>query len=382
MAMLELKAGIKELLSIAREKGASDLHLLVNNPPVIRIDGNLFPLGDYPELLPEDTHSIFQLITSDDQQQLFKVNRELDYSLEIPEISRVRVNVSLQRDSISFVFRLIPLKVPTFQELGLPEICKGLATLSKGLVLVTGPTGAGKSSTLAAMLNYLNQRAGKKIITIEDPIEYVFPRGKCLISQRQLGTDTNSFHDAIKHALRQDPNVIMIGEMRDLETVSNALTAAETGHLVLSTLHTRGAAASISRIIDVYPSPQQLTVRTQLANVLQGVISQTLQHRADGKGRVAAFEVMVATPAIRTLIREDKVAQIQGYIDSGQNEGMISMKQSLGKLLLAGVITEGEATSVAPSVKEAEVKTRDPFAFSDTTRGKYTPFTSGIVPQP
>jgi twitching motility protein PilT len=368
--MLELKTGIRELLGIARAKKASDLHLVVNNPPVLRIDGKLFPLGEYPELTGEDTQAIFQLITTEDQQQLFKVNRELDYSLEIPEISRVRVNVSLQRDSISFVFRLIPLKVPTFEELGLPDICKGLATLSKGLVLIT----------LAAMLNYLNQRVGKKIVTIEDPIEYVFPRGKCLISQRQLGNDTNSFHDAIKHALRQDPNVIMIGEMRDLETVSNALTAAETGHLVLSTIHTRGAAASISRII-VYPSPQQLTVRLQVANVLQGVISQTLQHRADGKGRVAAFEVMVATNAIRTLIREDKVAQIQGYIDSGQNEGMISMKKSLGKLVLAGVITEEEAMLVAPTVKEAEVRSRDPFAFTDTARGNYPSITGGVIQQ-
>ncbi len=380
--MLELKTGIKELLGVARAKGASDLHLVVNNPPVLRIDGNLFPLEEYPELTPEDTYSIFQSIASDEQQAIFKASRELDFSLEIPEISRVRVNVSLQRDSVSFVFRLIPIKVPTFTELGLPEVCKALATLPKGLVLVTGPTGAGKSSTMAAMLNYLNQRAGKKIVTIEDPIEYVFPRGKCLISQRQLGTDTNSFRDAIEHALRQDPNVIMIGEMRDLETVSNALTAAETGHLVLSTLHTRGAAASVSRIIDVYPSPQQLTVRTQLANVLQGVVSQSLLHRADGKGRVAAFEVMVATNAIRTLIRDDKVTQIQGFIETGQAEGMMSMNQSIGKLLLSGVITKEEAMSIAPTVKEAENRVKDPFAFTDTTRGKYTSVTNGMVSQP
>jgi twitching motility protein PilT len=222
------------------------------------------------------------------------------------------------------------------------------------------------------MLNYLNQRTGKKIVTIEDPIEYIFPRGTCLISQRQLGNDTNSFNEAIKHALRQDPNVIMIGEMRDLETVSNALTAAETGHLVLSTLHTRGAAASISRIVDVFPSPQQLTIRLQLANVLQGVISQALLHRVDGKGRVAAFEIMVTNNAIRSLIREDKITQIQNYIESGQNEGMISMKQSLGKLLQAGLITPEEAISVAPSVKEAENKIKSRFDFSDIIRDKNT----------
>ena len=368
---MEIATDIKELLTLAREKKASDLHLVVGNPPVLRIDGTLFPLTEYPEFASEDTRAIFNSIASEDQQQIFKIQRELDYSLEIPEVSRVRVNVSRQRDSISLVFRLVPLSVPTFKELGIPEICKGLATLTKGLVLVTGPTGAGKSSTLAAMLGYLNQHVGKKIVTIEDPIEYVFPRGKSLITQRQLGSDTNSFEEGIKHSLRQDPNVIMIGEMRDLDTVSNALTAAETGHLVLSTLHTRGAAASISRIIDVYPSPQQLTVRLQVANVLQGVISQTLHRRSDNKGRVAAFEVMIATNAIRTLIRDDKIAQMQGFIESGQNEGMISMKQSLAKLVLAGLISEQEATSDISSAKEAEIRTRDPFAFVDTNQGKY-----------
>ncbi len=347
---------ISSLLRIALARGASDLHFVVPNPPVLRINGRLTILDDWPKVSPEITSEIFHSITSKFQQQMFEQEQELDFSLEMPEISRFRVNVSLQRGNVSLVFRLVPLKVPTMEELGLPEICKKLALLPRGLVLVTGPTGSGKSSTLAAMLNYLNENEGKKVVTIEDPIEYVFPTGKCVISQRQLGSDTKSFGAAVERALRQDPNVIMIGEMRDLATMSSALTAAETGHLVLSTIHTRGAAQSISRIIDVFPAAQQQLIRIQLANVLEGVISQALLRRADGKGRIAAFEVMLGTTAIRNLIREDKLTQIPVFMESGREDGMKLMHKDLEKLISDGTITAEEALTLVPGIKDAEAK--------------------------
>jgi len=349
---------INELLRIALTRGASDLHFVVPNPPVLRISGRLTILDNYPRVTPEMTASMFQSISSRTQQQTFEQEQELDFSYEIPEISRFRVNVSYQRGSISLVFRLIPLRIPTFEELGLPDICKTFALLPRGLVLVTGPTGSGKSSTLAAMLNYLNENSERKIVTIEDPIEYVFPTGKCVISQRQLGSDTKAFGTAVEHVLRQDPNVIMIGEMRDLETMSSALTAAETGHLVLSTLHTRGAAQSVSRIIDVFPAAQQQLITLQLANVLEGVISQALLRRADGKGRVAAFEVMVGTTAIRNLIRENKLNQVPVFMESGREEGMRLLHQELERLLLAGTITLEEALTLTRGTKEAEAMTK------------------------
>jgi twitching motility protein PilT len=355
---LDFSMEISSLLRIALAQGASDLHFVVPNPPVLRINGRLTTLDAWPRVTPEITSEIFHSVTSKIQQQMFEQEQELDFSLEMPELSRFRVNVSLQRGSVSLAFRLVPLKVPTMKELGLPEICKKLALLPRGLVLVTGPTGSGKSSTLAAMLNYLNENERKKVVTIEDPIEYVFPTGRCIISQRQLGSDTRSFGVAVERSLRQDPNVIMIGEMRDLATMSSALTAAETGHLVLSTLHTRGAAQSVSRIVDVFPAAQQQLIRIQLANVIEGVISQALLRRANGKGRVAAFEVMLGTTAIRNLIREDKLNQIPIFMESRPEDGMRLLHKDLERFVSDGTITVEEALTLTTGTKEAEAFTK------------------------
>jgi twitching motility protein PilT len=347
---------IGELLQIAIKRGASDIHLVVPNSPVLRIDGRLVVLDELPPLTPEISAEIFEAITSEAQRETFENEQELDFPLDIPDLSRFRVNASYQRGSISLVFRPILRDIPSFKELGLPEICKKLVMLPRGLILVTGPTGCGKSSTLAAMLNYLNENAEKKIVTIEDPIEYVYPTGKCIISQRHLGSDTRSFSNAVIHVLRQDPNVIMVGEMRDLETMASALTAAETGHLVLSTLHTRGAAPSISRIIDVFPAEQQTLIRTQLADVLEAVISQVLLKRADGKGRVAAFEIMLGTPAIKNLIRENKINQITSFIEVGIKEGMRTLDQDLERLLMRELITPKQVQAMTQGIDQIEIK--------------------------
>ncbi len=279
---------ITGLLGSALQKNASDVHLIVPYPPILRVDGRLTVLGEWPSVSPEMSASIFRAISSEKQQQIFDDQLELDFSYEVPGVSRFRVNASYRRGGISLVFRPIKSKIPTIDELGLPDICKALVQLPRGLILITGPAGSGKSSTLAAMLNYINEINEKNVITIEDPVEFLHQSKKCIISQRELGGDTKSFASSLTHVLRQDPDVIMIGEMRDLETMSTAITAAETGHLVLSTLHTRGAAESVSRIIDAFPAAQQTQIRTQLSDVLEGVISQVLLRRADGKGRIAA----------------------------------------------------------------------------------------------
>jgi twitching motility protein PilT len=329
---------IEDLLRVAVEKRASDLHITVAYPPSLRINGAIVPVEGAPPITPEDSARIFEIITTEAQRRAFYEQLELDFMCYIPELARFRVNACLQQGSLSISFRIIPLKVPTIDELGLPKVCKTLAMKHHGLVLVTGPTGVGKTTTMACMIKHINQYSARKVITIEDPIEYVHDRGSAMIVQRDLGSDTRSFHGALKHALRQDPDVILVGEMRDLETMSAALSAAETGHLVISTLHTIGAGDTIERIIDAFPPYQQQQVRLQLSLVLEGVLSQILLPRADGDGRVAAFEIMLGSFAIRNLIRESKIHQVNSVLEMGANGGMHTLAQDLKRLVKKGSI--------------------------------------------
>ena len=334
---------IEELLRLVVEKGASDLHLRVPSPPVLRIDGILTPLEELPNVTPQFMKESLEYITTERQRERFYNELELDMPFSIAGLARFRVNAFFQRGTISIAIRQVPLKVPTIDQLGLPPVCRTLAVKTKGLVLVTGPTGMGKSTTLAAMIDHLNRTERRNVITIEDPIEFLHHNEKCLIAQRDLGDDTKSFAIALKHALRQDPDVILVGEMRDLETISTAITAAETGHLVLSTLHTASAAQTIDRIIDVFPAHQQPQIRFQLSMVLEGVLSQFLLPRAGGKGRVAAFEIMIGTDAIRNLIRDARTEQINTYLQTGRQFGMQTMDQGLQELVRSGAVTLDDA---------------------------------------
>ncbi len=329
---------IEDLLRLAVARGASDLHVTVPYPPSLRLDGVITPIEGTPPLMPEDVKRIFESITTEDQRQKFYQKLELDFMYQLPDLARVRVNVCLQQGSLSISLRIIPLQVPTIDELCLPEVCKSLALKHHGLVLVTGPTGVGKTTTMACMINYINQHTARKIVTIEDPVEYVHHRSQGMIVQRDLGNDTRSFSEALRHALRQDPDVILVGEMRDLETMTTAISAAETGHLVISTLHTIGAADTIERIIDAFPPYQQQQIRLQLSLVLEGVLSQILLPRASGVGRVAAFEVMLGTFAIRNLIRESKTHQINTVLELGANGGMRSLSHDIKRLVREGKI--------------------------------------------
>jgi twitching motility protein PilT len=336
---------LAELLQHAVQYGASDLHLTASRPPMVRISGKLIGSGFETELGPEDTKALIYSVLTDDQKAKFEEEHELDFSIGIPGISRFRVNVFMQRGCVSGVFRTIGENIPTCEELGLTEPIQQLALLPRGLVCVTGPTGCGKSTTLAAMINLVNQQREGHIITIEDPIEFLHPHLRSTINQRELGSDTFSFPRALKAVLREDPNVILVGEMRDLETIAAALTLAETGHLVLSTLHTQDAASTVDRIIDVFPPYQQEQIRVMLASTLKGVISQVLIPKVDGQGRVAAREVMVVTSAISAIIREAKTHQIYSAIQTGSQHGMCTMEKSLGELYQAGLITEDDALS-------------------------------------
>ena len=284
---------IHEYLDITVKNRASDLHLKTNSVPIIRVDGELVPIRGEPPLTSKDTLEALEKLTDDKQRETFRQCYELDFAYSIPGTARFRVNIAMQRGSICLSLRLIPLEAPTIDQLGLPEICKQIVLKPRGLVLVTGPTGSGKSTTLAAMINYLNEQERRTVYCIEDPIEFIHKDKKCFVIQRELGGDTQSFKSALIHSLRHDPDVILVGEMRDLETMSTAITAAETGHLVLSTLHTIGAAATINRIIDVFPPSQQPQIRAQLAIVLQGVLTQVLLRRVDNNGRIASFEIML-----------------------------------------------------------------------------------------
>lgn len=338
---------MENLLRLAIEKGASDLHLGALSPPLLRIGGKIVPVEGQPRLTPETLKQYFEALATEKQRQEFYQQQELDFSYTLPGVSRFRVNACWQRGAISLVLRAIPAQIPALEKLGLPEVCKSLILKPRGLVLVTGPTGSGKSTTLASMIDYLNEREAKKVLTVEDPIEFLHSNKKCLVVQREVGEDTPSFASALKHALRQDPNVILVGEMRDLDTIATAITAAETGHLVLSTLHTSGAAQTVDRIIDVFPAHQQPQIRTQLAMIMEGVLCQTLLPRAGDKGRVAAFEIMVATSAIRNLIRDGKTFQIPTFIETGKQFGMQTLCQSLAALVKEGTVTLESALSSA-----------------------------------
>ncbi len=323
---------IDDLLRLTVDSNASDLHLRVAMPPTLRIDGKLVPQYQIPEMTADGMRQVLEDITSEEEQGNFYRDWELDFAHSIEGVSRFRVNAHYQMETISMVFRAIQTKIPTIDDLGLPDICKDMVLESDGLVIVTGPTGSGKSTTLAAMLGYLNQRMGRKIITIEDPIEYVHQDNQSIFVQRETGTDTHSFASALKHALRQDPDVIMVGEMRDLETISTALTAAETGHLVLTTLHTPGVAQSMDRIIDSFSPHQQQQIRLQLATTLKGVLYQCLVPAYQGEGRVAAIEVLIATHAVRSIIREGKTHQILNAVEMGTEYGMQTVDQALVQL--------------------------------------------------
>ncbi|MFH1767365.1 MAG: type IV pilus twitching motility protein PilT [Patescibacteria group bacterium] len=344
---------IDKLLQIASEQKASDLHLLVGKPPILRIDGQLTELTEFSPLTPDDTQRLVFSILTKEQQQKFTLEREMDLSYGLEGISRYRVNIHWEKGNVGLVSRVVKSTVPTMEELALPEVVYQLTRIKQGLILMTGPTGCGKSTTLAAMINLINKERNAHIITLEDPIEYLFQSDKSYIRQRQYEKDFLSFADALKHVVRQDPNVIMVGEMRDLETIAAAITVAETGHLVLATLHTLNAAQTIDRIIDVFPPHQQEQVRLQLALELRGVISQQLIPK-EGGGRVAAREIMINTPAVSNLIRENKVAQLKSVIQTSADEGMVSIDQDLKRLHQENIITKETAQAYMMNPKSLE----------------------------
>ncbi|MBA4389429.1 MAG: twitching motility protein PilT [Syntrophus sp. (in: bacteria)] len=334
---------IAELLKFVLDNKGSDLHISAGEPPIVRIHGEMTKI-DMPALDKEDVHNMIYDVLSDFQRKVFEDLLELDFSFGLGDLARFRVNVFKQHRGESAVFRTIPSIIPTFEELNLPKIFKDFALMEKGLVLVTGPTGSGKSTTLAAIIDYINNNKKEHILTVEDPIEFLHLSKKCLINQRELGPHTKSFAAALRSALREDPDVILVGEMRDLDTISLALTAAETGHLVFATLHTSSAPDTIDRVIDVFPAGQQNQVRSMFSASLQAVISQSLFKRRDGKGRIAAFEVMIATPAVRNLIRENKVAQIPSVIQTSKGLGMQTMESACQDLLAKNLVTKDEVS--------------------------------------
>lgn len=344
---------LKELLKLCIDRKASDLHLTENSSPILRVDGKLM-LIDKPPLPKEELKKAIYGILTDVQKEMFERDRELDFSLSMEGLDRFRVNVHIQKGSVEAALRRIPHFIPSIEDLGLPPAVLDFARKPSGLVLITGPTGSGKTTTLASMVNIINSERACMMICIEDPIEYVHKNNKAVIKQREVYSDTNSFSEALKRCLRQDPDVIVVGEMRDLETISTALTAAETGHLVLATLHTPDTAQTIERVIDVFPAHQQQQVRLQLSAALQGVVSQTLLPRASGQGRVMASEVLVATPAVRNLIREKAVEQIPTSIQTGVQYGMHTMDMSLKLLYEQGLITYEDAITQVKNLEEFE----------------------------
>ncbi len=329
---------IIDLIAKAIEKNASDLHISVGIPPTMRVNGELEKIDD-KLLSPIDTEELIKQILSDEKLMDLDEKGELDFSFSNPGLGRFRVNAYKQRGSYSVAIRVVSIEIPLMEDLGLPPVLKELADKKRGLILVTGPTGSGKSTTLASMIDYINRTRSCHILTLEDPIEYLHKHNKSIVNQREIGHDSKNYANALRASLRQDPDVILVGEMRDLETIGIAITAAETGHLVMSTLHTVGAAKTIDRIIDVFPPYQQQQIKVQLSSVLMGVVSQSLLPKADNSGRIAALEIMIATPAIRNLIREGKNHQIQSIVQTGSRYGMKSMDHSISDLYKSGVIT-------------------------------------------
>ncbi len=349
---------IQEYLELVVKKEASDLHLVAGSPPVIRIDGQLMPVSA-AILTPEDTETLVFELLSADQKEMLLVNKEIDFSFALGEIARFRVNTYFQKGYLSAALRLIPTRIKTIEELNLPRICHNFAKMRQGFILITGPTGHGKSTTIASIINEINQTRPVHILTIEDPIEYVYPRGKALVSQREMHLDTHSWDVALRSALREDPDVVLVGEMRDYETIASAITVAETGHLVFATLHTNSAAQSIDRIIDVFPENQQSQVRMQLSLIIGGVISLRLVP-AIGGGRLPAVEVLLASPAVRTAIREAKTHQIDNIVQTSGEQGMILMDASLSYLVKAGRVSLEMARtySIRPEELERLVTTK------------------------
>ncbi|MHC4948596.1 MAG: type IV pilus twitching motility protein PilT [Planctomycetota bacterium] len=337
---------LNEIMRTAHEHDASDIHLISGHPPMMRVNTVMTPM-DYPILTPQSVESALDQMIDKSQRQVFDQVKDIDYSWEVSGLSRYRVNAHMQRGTVGMALRVIKTQVPPMENLSLPEVITRLTYLPRGLVLVTGDTGSGKSTTLAAMMQAMNERYRKHIITLEDPIEYAFQSNKCLIEQRELGQDMPSFASGLKHALRQDPDIILVGEMRDLDTTALAISAAETGHLVFSTLHTVNASQTVERIIDMYPAGQQNQIRSMLANTLQAVISQTLFSRIDKPGMVPAVEIMLCTPAVRNVIRESRTFEIPNVIDTNRQIGMVSLDNAIAELYFNGLISREDAIAQA-----------------------------------
>ncbi|GII04157.1 type IV pilus twitching motility protein PilT [Planobispora takensis] len=348
----EARRALDGMLVALVQDGGSDLHLTAGAPPTIRVNGQMRSLPGYDRLAPGDTQWLLRATVSELQWDHFERHQEFDVGYSIEGVSRFRANLYRQRGSYGAVFRAVPHTIKPLEELGLPEAVSRFSQLPRGLVLVTGPTGSGKTSTLAALVDLANRTRSGHIVTIEDPIEFLHQHKRCIVNQREVGADTASFSEALKHALRQDPDIILVGELRDLETTSTALSAAETGHLVLATLHTQSAAQTIDRVIDIFPPHQQQQVRSQLSSALQGIVTQALLPRADGFGRTVVAEIMVATPAIRNLIREGKNHQIPSFMQSGGGNGMLAFDQHLAERVREGIVTFEQALDICHSADE------------------------------